>query len=237
VVILLKRKSFLFLGWALLLLSGVSGCGGGIRKAEYPATWPSRITSSLSAGCLDISGTYKTSNGLPLLPFFVFGITDEASLDWGNLIQVYKERLLADPDGTTVTIGAPDSEHIEVMVAIHGITVAKQLLTRSYQTEFTAKWFGQHKRSFRCEPDSVVINSSYVHDWDVYSLPYEEKKRRYRRMFGAVGPLGVSEGYVYFSKTISGSLVARVSLYGCYPCNSLDEYWQRWEPILSPTPK
>jgi len=163
----------------------------------------SRIPHSSSVGCLDISGTYKTSNGLPLLPFFVFGITDEASLDWGNLIQVYKERLLGDPDGTTVTIGSPDSEHIEVMVAIHGITVAKQLLKRSYQSESAAAMFGQHKGSFRCEPDSVVINSSYIHDWDVYSLPYEEKKRRYRRMFSAVGPLGVSEGYFFSPKPLT----------------------------------
>jgi hypothetical protein len=99
----------------------------------------------------------------------------------GNLIQVYKERLLGDPDGTTVTIGSPDSEHIEVMGAIHGITVAKQLLKRSYQSESAAVMFGQHKRSFRCEPDSLVINSSYIHDWDVYSLPYEEKKRRCKK--------------------------------------------------------
>jgi hypothetical protein len=221
----------------MLLLAGVSGCSGTIRKAAYPATWPSRITSSSSTGCLDISGTYKTSNDLPLLPFFAFGMTDEASLDWGNLIQVYKERLFADPHGTTVTIGFPDSEHMEVIVAMHGTTVAKQLLTRSYQSESAVVMFGQHKRSFRCEPDSVVINSSYIHDWDAYSLPYEEKKRHYRRMFSAVGPLGVSEGYFFFSKTINGSLVACVHLYGCYPCKSLDEYWQRWEPILSPTPK
>lgn len=235
-VTLLKCKPFLFLGWALLLLTGVSGCGGTIRKAEYPATWPPRIMSNSIAGCLDISGTYKTSNGLPLLPFFVFGITDEASRDWGNLIKVYRERLLADPDDTTVTIGSPDSEHIEVIVAIHGVTVAKQLLTRSYQSEFSAAMLGQDNRSYRCEPDSIVINSAYIHDWDVYSLPGGEKNRRYRRMSGAVGPLGVSEGYFYFSKAINGSLVARMRLYGCYPCKSLDEYWQRWEPILSPTP-
>lgn len=233
----MKRKPFLFLGWALLLLTGVSGCGGTHIKAEYPANWPSRITSSASAGCLDITGTYKASNGIPLLPFFLFGITDEASNDWDNLIQIYKERLLADPDDATVTIGYPDSEHIEVIVAIHGVTVAKQLLIRSYQSETAAVWFGQQKRSFRCEPDSVVLNSSYIHDWEVYSLPNEEKKRRYRRMFGAVGPLGVSEGYFYFSKSVKGSLVARVSLYGCYPCENLDDYWQGWEPILSPTPK
>lgn len=230
----MKRKPLLFLGWALMLLTSLPGCGSTLRKEEYPVTWPSRMTSSSSAGCPDISGTYKTSKGLPLLPFFVFGITDEASLDWRNLIQLYKERLLIDPDDTTVTINSPDSEHIEVLVAINGITIKRQTLTRSYQSEFAAVMFGQHKRSFRCEPDSVVINSSYIHDWDVYNLPDEEKKHRYRKMFGAVGPLGVSEGYFYFSKTINGSLVARVHLYGCYPCESLDEFWRRWPTILSP---
>jgi hypothetical protein len=237
VVILLEVKCFLFFGWALLLLTGLSGCGGTIKTAEYPSTWPQRIMSSSRADCLDISGTYKASNGLPLLPFFLFGITDENSLDWANLIQVYKEHLLADPDGTTVMIGSPDSEHIEVIVAIHGITVARQLLTRSYQSENAAVWFGQHNRSFRCEPYGIVINSSYIHDWDVYSLPYEEKKLRYRRIFGAVGPLGVSEGYFDFSKTTNGSLVARARLYGSYPCESLNEYWQLWEPVLSSSTK
>ena len=232
----MKRKPFLFLG-CVLLLTSLSGCGSTLRTAEYPAAWPSRITSSSSSSCLDITGSYKIDNGLSLLPFFLFGIIDETSLDWENLIQVYKEHLLADPDSTTVTIRSPDAEHIEVVVATDGITVAKQVLTRSYQSESAAIIFGQDKLSFRCEPDSVIINSSYVHDWDVYRLPDEEKKRRYRRMFGAIGPLGVSGGYFYFSKTSSGSLVARVSLYGCYPCKRLDEYWQRWEPMLRPTPK
>jgi len=236
-VILLKSKSFLFLGWASLLLTGVSGCGGAIRQAGYPATWPSRITPISGADCLDISGTYKATNRIPLLPFLLFGITDEASPDWANLIQAYKERLPDNLDGTTVTIASPDPEHIEVIVDIHGMPVAKQLLTRSYQSAKTAYWFGQHNLSFRCEKDSVVMNSSFIHDWDVYSLPYGEKKHRYRRTFGAVGPLGVSEGYFYFSKTTTGSLVARVGLYGCYPCQSLDEYWLQWEPVLSPTPK
>jgi hypothetical protein len=176
-VIFLKRRSFLFLGWALLLLTGVSGCGFEKRKAaEYPTTWPSRITSISRADCLDISGTYKTTNRPPLLPFLLFGITNEASSDWANLIQVYKERLLADPDGTTVTIGSPDPEHIEVIVAIHGMPVAKQLLTRSYQSANILEWFGQHKLSCRCEPDSVVTNSSFIHDWDVYSLLTRKRK-------------------------------------------------------------
>ena len=237
VLILLTRKSFLFLACALLLMTGLSGCGGTIRKVEYPSTWPARITYSSRVDCLDISGTFKASNGLPMLPFFLFGITDNNSLDWANLVRIYEERLLADPDGATVTIGFPDSDHIEVVVAIHGTTVAKQTLARSHQSASAAVWFGQRARSFRCELGGIVINSSYVHSWDVYRLPYEEKKRHYRRTWGVVGPLGVSEGYFYFSKTTNGSLVMRADIYGCYPCDSLDGYWRQWEPVLSPNKK
>ncbi len=85
-----------------------------------------------------------------------------------------------DPDGATVTIKSPDSDHIDVIVNVHGMTIAKRELTRSHQSESAAVWFGQHSQSFRCEPDGFVINSSYIHDWDIYNLPYEERKRRYR---------------------------------------------------------
>lgn len=206
--------------------------------AEYPNSWPPRISYSSRADCIDISGTYKVSDSLPLLPFFLFGIVDEGSLDWANLVRIYERHLLADPDGATVTIGSPDSDHLQVVVAMRGMTVAKQVLTRSHQTERDIQWFGQHRQSFHCEPDGIVINSSYIHNWDIYNLPYEEKKRRYRRPHGgAVGPPGVSEGYFYFSKTTNGSLVMRAHLYGCYDCSGLDEYWRQWEPVLNPTAK
>ena len=223
------------LGWILMLFTALSGCSSTDEQAKYPAAWPSRIATVLVASCLDISGTYRATDGRTILPFLVSGITAEDSFDWQQLVQAYEAHLLPDPEGTTVTIAFPDPEHIDAIVATRGSTVARHTLKRSYQSDFDAVMFGQHERSFRCEPDGVVINSAYIHDWSVYSLSDEEKKRRFRRLNGAVGPLGVSEGYVHFSKTTEGDLVARVSLYGCYPCKGLDEYWQRWGPTQRAT--
>lgn len=218
----------------LTLLLAVSGCGGVIKKAEYPSSWPHRPANSENK-CIDITGSYIASSDLP---FFLFGITNENSLDWASLVRIYEERLLHANNDIKVTIRSQGPDQIEIIVDIHGMTIAKQLLLRSHQSENTAIWFGQHEKSFRCEPDGIVINSSFIHDWDAYTLPYEEKKSRYRRPHGgAVGPVGVSEGYFYFSKSSSGSLVMRAALYGCYACTSLDEYWRQWEPIFSQIPK
>jgi hypothetical protein len=233
-VFLLKRKSFLSLAWTLLLLTALFGCGGTIMKAEYPSTWPSRVTNGAQADCLDISGSYKAGNGDSLLPFFLYGIPDTTSLDWANLVQI-NEQILVEPDGATVTIGSPDSDHIEVMVAMHGTPIAKQVLTRSRQSAAAAEvWFGQREQSFRCEPDGIVIVGAYVFNWDAYRLPYEEKKRRYRRP--GKNDVGTSRGYFDFSKATNGSLIMRQRLYFCLGC-SLDELWRRWEPVLSPTTK
>lgn len=94
----------------------------------------------------------------------------------------------------TVTINQPDSKRIEVVVAVDGRAAARQVMTRSHQSASDATWLGQHSQSFRCEPNAVVLNSAYVHDWQVYKLPEEDKKRRYRRMHGAVGPLIATGG-------------------------------------------
>ena len=235
VVILLKRKPFLFLGWVLLLLTGVSGCGGTIRKAEYPATWPARVTNGAQADCLDISGRYKASNGDSLLPFFIYGIPDTTSLDWSNLVQI-NEQILVEPDGAVVTIRSPDSDHIEVVVAIHGTPIGKQVLTRSRQSAAAAEvWFGQRDQSFRCEPDGIVIVGAYINNWNTYRLPYEEKKRQYRRP--GKNEVGTSRGYFDFSKATDGSLIMRERLYFCIDCSGLNELWRRWEPVLSSTTK
>ena len=175
------------------------------------------------------------TNDQPMLPFLLYGIVDEDSPEWKHLVHIYEKYLLPDPSTAVVTVAYPDSEHLEVAMVIHGKTVAKQVLTRSSQSENNAVWFGQNSQSFRCESDSIVINSAYIHDWDIYTLPDEEKKRRYRRLHGAVGPLGVSEGFFYFSTTDDGHLVMRAHRYGCYPCQSLDEFWWQWEPTNSST--
>lgn len=224
------------LGW-LMLFAALSGCGSTPEKAAYPAAWPPLIAPASVASCLDISGTYKAADGESILPFLVFGITDEASTDWRNLNLAYKEHVLRDPGGTTVSIAFSDPEHIDVTLATRGTTVASRSLTRSRQSEFDAVMFGQHARSFRCEPDGVVINSAYIHDWRVYSLSDDEERLRFSRLRGAVGPLGVSEGYVHFSKSTDGALVARVHLYGCYPCDELGEHWQRWAPVQRAAPR
>jgi len=223
VVTLLKRKSFLLLSLALLLLTGVSGCG--TIRTGYPATWPARVTNGAKEGCLDISGRYKASNGVSLLPFFIYGIPDTTSLDWANLVQV-NEQILVEPDGATVTIGSPDSDHIEVVVAMHGTIIAKQVLTRSRR-------FEQRDQSFRCEPDGIVIVGAYINNWNIYRLPYEEKKRRYRRP--GKNDVGTSRGHFYFSKAADGSLTMREHLYYCFDCSGLNELWQRWEPVLNST--
>jgi hypothetical protein len=230
------RNRLRSLGWSVLLSAGLLGCGGHIKITEYPADWPPRTASASAGDCLDISGTYTSGSGAPLLAFLLFGITDETSLDWKKLIRLYDAPSSAQPDRMTVTINHPDPTHIEFVVAVDGRAAARQVLTRSHKPAADATWLGQHSQSFRCEPNAIVLNSSYVHDWLVYNLPEEDKKRRYRRMYGAVGPLGVSEGYVDFSKANDGSLVARVRLYGCYPCLGLDEYWQRWPSALIPPP-
>lgn len=183
---------------------------------------------------MDISGTYTPGSGVPFLPFLLFGITDETSLDWKQLIRLYDGLTSVRPGRMTVTINHPDPTHIEVVVAVDGRAAARQVLTRAHQSASNATWLGQHSPLFRCEPNATVLNSAYVHDWQVYNLPEEDKKRLHRRMYGAVGPLGVSEGYVDFSKAKDGSLVARVRPYGCYPCQGLDEYWQRWPSALPP---
>jgi len=231
----LKRKSFLSSAWTLLLLTALFGCGRTIMKAEYPSTWPPRVTNGAQADCLDLSGIFKASNGDSLLPFFLYGIPDTTSLDWANLVQI-NEQIMVEPDGATVTIGSPDSDHIEVVVAMHGTPIAKQVLTRSRQSATAAEvWFGQREQSFRCEPDGIVIVGAYVFNWDEYRLPYEEKKRRFRRP--GKNDVGTSRGYFDFSKTTDGSLIMRQRLYFCLGCRSLDELWRRWEPALSSTTK
>ena len=231
----MKRTSFLSPAWTLLLLTALFGCGGTIMKAEYPSTWPSRVTNGAKADCLDISGIFKASDGDSLLPFFLYGIPDTTSLDWANLVQT-NEQILFEPDGATVTIGSPDSDHIEVVVAMHGTPIAKQVLTRSRQSATAAEMcFGQREQSFRCGPDGIVIVGAYVFDWDEYRLPYEEKERRFRRP--GKNDVGTARGYFYFSKATDGSLIMRQRLYFCLGCRSLDELWRRWEPVLNPTTK
>ncbi|MDP2142587.1 MAG: hypothetical protein Q8J80_00500 [Gallionella sp.] len=231
----MNRLNFLSLPWVFLLSIGLSGCGGTIKKAEYPSTWPSRATYSVKTDCQDISGTYKASNGEQLLPFFLFGILDTTSLDWANLVQI-NEQLLAKPDGATVAIGTPDSDHIEVMVAIYGTPIAKQVLTRSRQSADAAElWFGQREQSFRCERDGIVIVGTYIHNWSEYRLSNEEKKRRYRRP--GKNDVGTSRGYFDFSKTIDGRLIMRQRLFFCLGCGGIDELWRRWEPALGATAK
>lgn len=211
----------------LLLLIGLSGCGGEIAKAGYPYNWSPRITHSKKANCPDISGSYKITGNQSILPFLLFGIVDTRSPEWNNLVQIYGEQLLPDLKDAAVTIGHPNSEHIDVAVIIHGKTVAKQVLMRSHQSYNNAVWFGQNRQSFRCESDLITINSAYIHDWDVYTLPLKEKKRRFRTL----NFLGIAVGYFDFSKNTDGSLVMRARRYYCYPCDNLDEFWLKWEPV------
>ena len=227
----LNSLSFLCM---LVLAGGLSGCGATLKKAEYPSTWPSRVTNSARADCANISGTFKANNDQPSLPFFLFGIPDTTSIEWANLVQI-NEQLLDDPDGATVTIGYPDSDHIDVVVTMHGMPIAKQVLARSSQGANAAVWVGQSEQSFRCEPDGVVIVGAYIHNWGEYSLPYSEKKRRYRRP--GQNDVGTSRGYFHFSKAANGSLVMREQRYFCLGCGGLDELWRRWESVRGATEK
>jgi hypothetical protein len=227
----MNRLNCLPLAWLFLLAVGLSGCGNPIKIAEYPSTWPSRVTNSARLDCLDISGRYMASNGEHPLPFFLFGIPDTDSLDWANLVQI-NEQILAEPVGATVTIGFPDSDHIEVVVAMRGTPIAKQVLTRSRQSTTASVWFGQDEKSFRCEPDGIVVVGAYIHDWSEYRLPFAEKKRRYRRP--GKNDVGTSRGYFRFSRATDGSLVMRQGIFFCLGCGGLDELWRRWEPAPVP---
>ena len=229
----MQLKSVLSPAWPLLFLTALFGCGGTIMKAEYPSTWPSRVTNGAQAECLDISGSYKASSGDSLLPFFVYGIPDTTSLEWAHLVRI-NEQILVEPDGATVTIAFPDSDHIEAVVAMHGTPIAKQILTRSPQSVAAAEvWFGQDEQSFRCQPDGVVIVGAYVSNWDEYRLPYEEKKRRFRKP--GKNDVGTSRGYFDFARATDGSLTMRQRLYFCLGCGTLDEVWRRWEPVSRTT--
>lgn len=228
----LKRDNFLSLAGTLFLLTALFGCGSPVMKAAYPNTWPSRVTNDARADCLDISGSYKAGNGDALLPFFLYGIPDTASPEWASLVRI-NEQILVEPDGATITIGSPDPDHMEVVAAIHGTPIGKQRLARSRQSADAAEvWFGQHGQSFRCEPDSVVIVGASVFSWELYRLPDEEKRRRFRRP--GRNDAGTARGYFDFSKAADGSLVMRQRLYFCLGCRSLDELWRRWEPVPSP---
>jgi hypothetical protein len=221
------------MAWSLSLAAALTGCGGTIKQAGYPADWPARVATLAHAECPDLSGTYQAGDGERLLPFFLFGLADRTSTEWTDLVQV-AERLLADPEGATVTVGHPDPDHIEVAVAQRGTPLARQVLTRSRRSATTAEvWFGQAERSFRCEPNAIVVVGSLVHDWDQYRLPAAEKKRRYPRPGGIA--VGTSSGYFDFSKTTDGGLVMLQRLYHCYGECSLDHRWRRWEPARGAT--
>jgi hypothetical protein len=220
-----RIDSFPFVGLFLLAV-GLSGCGS-ITKAEYPGTWPVRAANSARSDCLDISGKFLVGKSEPPLPFFLFGIPDTSSHDWVSLAQV-GERLLADKEDATVTIESPDSDHIEVAVALRGSLMAKQLLTRSYRSALNAEWFGQSDKSFRCDTDAVVIVGAYVCSWDQYLLTDEQKRDRYRRP--GKNDVGTCRGRFRFAKTAEGSLVMLQRNYFCYACGGLDEVWRRWEP-------
>jgi len=109
-----------------------------------------------------------------------------------------------------------------------GTHLAKQVLTRSHRSPVAAEvWFGQHEKSFRCEPDGIVLVGAYIHDWPEYRLPDAEKKRRYRRP--GKNDVGTARGYFDFSKSTDGSLTMRQRLFFCLGCGGLDELWRRWE--------
>lgn len=221
----MNRKKLLSLIWTPVLLTALLGCCSTIIKAEYPSTWPSRVKDGTQSDCLDISGSYKASNGDSLLPFFLYGIPDTHSLDWANLVEI-NEQILAKPYGGTVTIGSVDSDHIEVVVAINGTPIGKQILARSRKST-------KDKQSFLCEPDSIVISGAYIFNWDEYRLPREEKKRVYRRP--GKNDVGTSRGYYHFSKASNGNLVMLQKTYFCLGDCNLNEEWRQWEPTRSPT--
>lgn len=215
----------------LCLAAGLIGCGSAIRTAAYPADWPARVAAAAAAACPDISGRYQGSDGEQALAFFLFGVADRASPDWAELVRV-NERLLADPGDSVVTIGAPDPDHIDVVVAVRGMPIARQVLTRSRRSASSAEmWSGQPEKSFRCEPGAIVVAGAFVHDWEQYRLPDAEKRRRYPRPGGT--EVGISRGYFDFAKAADGSLVMRQRLYHCYGSCSLDERWRRWPAVRS----
>jgi hypothetical protein len=72
-----------------------------------------------------------------------------------------------------------------------------------------------------------------VCDWEVYRLPIETKRLRYRRP--GKNDVGTARGYFEFSRAADGSLVMRQRLYFSYACDGLDERWRRWEPAPGKT--
>lgn len=224
----MNRQTFFPLFCVFLLATSLGGCGLKIKKAEYPSAWPSRLTNNVKADCHDISGTYKASNGEQLLPFFLFGIPDTTSPGWANLVQI-NEQIRAEPDGATVTIRFPDSDHIESTVAMHGTPIAKQVLTRSLRSADAAEWLGQPDQSFRCESNGIVILGAYIFNWHEYYLPREEKKRRYRRP--GKNDVGTTHGVFDFSKAVDGSLIMQERPYFCLGCGNIDATWRRWEAV------
>lgn len=221
------------LAWILILSAALIGCSARIKRTEYPSAWPARVeTKSENAECIDISGSYKAGNGDSLLPFFLFGINETSSPEWVNLVQV-NEQVLAAPDDSTVTVGFLDVDRIEVVVAIRGTPIARQILQRSHLSASTAEmWLGQGDKTFRCDPDSIVTVGASVSDWVRFRLPYEERKRLYRRR--DIRHAGTSHGYFNFSRAVDGSLVMRERRFFCVDCDNLNHRWRRWEPVLGP---
>lgn len=228
----LRRKRAFSHAWILVLSTALFGCGASMKRAEYPGAWPARVEKAENAACIDISGRYKAGNGDSLLPFFLFGINETSSHEWSDLARI-NAQILAEPDDSTVTIRFLDVARIEVVVAIRGTPVARQVLKRSHLSASVAEmWLGQSDQTFRCDPDSVVTAGAYVSDWVKFRLSYEERKRLYR--WRDIGHAGTSHGYFDFSKATDGSLVMRERRFFCVDCGNLNDLWRRWEPVLSP---
>jgi hypothetical protein len=224
-----KAENARSLAWILLLATALAGCGARIKGTEYPVAWPARVEKAGNAECVDITGSYKAGTGDSLLPFFLFGINETSSREWSDLVQV-NEQVLAAPDDSTVSIGLPDSDRMEVVVAVRGTPIARQFLQRSHLSASTAEmWLGQGDRTFRCNPDSIVTVGASVSDWTRFRLPYEERKRLYKRR--DIRHAGTSHGYFDFSKAVDGSLVMRERRFFCVDCGKLDHRWRRWEPV------
>ena len=222
----MTRRRGTRLAVALLVLAG---CGGTIQRAAYPAEWAPRVAPAPGADCADIAGTYRPGAGPQPLPFFLFGITERGSPQWLRMVEAV-EQVRADPGASTVTVGFPQADRMEVVVAVRGVPIATQRLTRLRRSATLAEaWLGQDERSFRCDPDAVVIVGGFIHDWDQYRLPDPEKKRRFPRPGGM--EVGTSRGYFDFSKATDGRLVMQQRLYHCYGSCSLDRLWRQWEPV------
>lgn len=203
-----------------------------MKRTEYPGAWPARVEKAGNAECIDISGSYKAGDGDSLLPFFLFGVDDTSSHEWSDLVQI-NEQVLAAPDDSTVTVSFLDADRIEVVVAIRGTPIARQVLKRSHLSASAAEmWLGQGDQTFRCDADSIVTAGASVSDWVKFRLPYEERKRLYRRR--DIRHAGTSYGYFDFSKALDGSLVMRERRFFCVDCGNLNYRWRRWEPVLSP---